>query len=87
MKELAKKTDNYVGADIEGLCREAAMLALRKNAEAKKVTLKDFNEALKKLKSSITNEDIKRYEEIEDKYLRTARGAAIREIDNMNYVG
>jgi len=87
LKELAKKTDNYVGADIEGLCREAAMLALRKNAEAKKVTLKDFNEALKKLKSSITNEDIKRYEEIEDKYLRTARGAAIREIDNMNYVG
>lgn len=29
IEQLAKETDGYVGADIEAICREAAMLALR----------------------------------------------------------
>ncbi|ENN96387.1 cell division protein CDC48 [Methanocaldococcus villosus KIN24-T80] len=29
LEELAKKTDGYTGADIEAICREAAMLAVR----------------------------------------------------------
>jgi len=49
--------------------------------------MKNFNEALKKVKSSITPEDIKKYEEIEDEYLRTARGAAIRDKEMINYMG
>ena len=78
LKELVKKTENYVGADIEAVCREAAMHALRKDMGAKKITMEDFKEALKRIKSSITLADIKKYENIEDEYLRTARGAAIR---------
>jgi len=78
LKELVKKTENYVGADIEAVCREAAMHALRKNMDAKKITMEDFKEALKRIKNSITSADIKKYENIEDEYLRTARGAAIR---------
>ncbi|ACV24570.1 CDC48 family AAA ATPase [Methanocaldococcus fervens] len=31
LEELAKKTEGYTGADIEALCREAAMLAVRKS--------------------------------------------------------
>ena len=84
---LADKTQNFVGADVEALCREAAILALRKDITAKQVSMKNFNEALKKVKSSITPEDIKKYEEIEDEYLRTARGAAIRDKDMINYMG
>ena len=84
---LADKTQNFVGADVESLCREAAILALRKDITAKQVSMKNFNEALKKVKSSITPEDIKKYEEIEDEYLRTARGAAIRDKEMINYMG
>ena len=83
---LMEKTLNYVGADIESLCREAAILALRENMEASKVEMKHFEEALKKVRPSITQEDMKRYEEIEEEYLRTARGAAIREKD-LSYMG
>ena len=38
LKDLAKKTEEYSGADIEALCREAAMNALRENMKAKEVT-------------------------------------------------
>ena len=55
--------------------------------EAKEVNMKDFNEALKKVKPSINMEDVKKYEEIEDEYIRTARGAAIREKDQLSYMG
>ncbi len=84
---LTEKTPNYVGADIEAVCREAAILALRRDLNAKVVTLKDFNEGLKKVKPSITEEDVKKYEEIEESYLRTARGAAIRDKDALSYMG
>jgi transitional endoplasmic reticulum ATPase len=79
LKKLAEQTKNYVGSDIEALCREAAMLALRRDIDAKEITNKDFKEALEKVKPSITEQDIKLYEEIEQRYIRTARGAAIRE--------
>ena len=84
---LAQRTPNYVGADIESVCREAAILALRKNKESKFVTMQNFLDALDKVKPSITEEDIKKYEEIEETYLRTARGAAIRDKDALSYMG
>ena len=84
---LAEKTQNYVGADIESLCREAAILALRIDMNAKEVNMKNFEDALLKIKPSITQEDVKKYEEIEEEYLRTARGAAIREKDITSYFG
>ncbi len=84
---IVEKTPNYVGADIESLCREAAILALRKDMGAKQVNMKNFNDALKKVRSSISAEDIKKYEEIEEEYLRTARGAAIREKEQLSYMG
>ncbi len=84
---LAEKTQNYVGADLQALCREAAILALREDMKADKVSMKYFEKALDKVKHSITPEDVKRYEEIEDEYLRTARGAAIREKDHLSYMG
>jgi transitional endoplasmic reticulum ATPase len=33
LAELAKRTEGLVGADIEGLCRQAAMLAIREYLE------------------------------------------------------
>ncbi|MGD0029558.1 MAG: CDC48 family AAA ATPase [Candidatus Bathyarchaeia archaeon] len=54
LAQLATLTKNYSGADIEALCRETAMHALRKDINAKEVMMKDFEEALKKMGPSVT---------------------------------
>ena len=64
LEELAVELDGYTGADIEGLCREAAMLALRENRKARKVTMAHFQEAMKVVHSSIDEETMKFYERI-----------------------
>ena len=47
LKKLVEKSENFTGADIAGLCKEAAMLALRKNKDTKEVAMEHFEEALK----------------------------------------
>ena len=54
LTQLATATKYYSGADIEALCREAAMHALRKDVNAKEVTMADFQEAMKRIGPSIT---------------------------------
>ncbi len=58
---LANMTGNYSGADIEALCREAAMLAIRADPDAKKVTKKHFNAAMNCVRASITPEIVQFY--------------------------
>jgi len=55
-EELASTTKGYSGADIEAVCREAAMNALRRNIESKEVRLDDFKKAMEKAAPSITPE-------------------------------
>ena len=50
LKKLAKNTEGYVGADIESVCREAAMLTLRNDLESKEIPYKYFKEAIEKVK-------------------------------------
>ena len=50
LEVLAKRTDGFVGADIETVCREAVMLTLRESLESEKVDMKHFKEAMKKVK-------------------------------------
>jgi len=73
LDELIKLTEGYVGADIESLCREAAMSALRRDVEAKSVTRKDFDLALTRVKSSVSGETAKRYKKIEEYYIKQAK--------------
>ncbi len=72
---LAENTDGYVGADIESLVREAAILALRESINAKEVKMKHFEESLKKVGTSVTKSDMDRYRKIETDYLRSAKAA------------
>ena len=55
--KLAKHTEGYVGADIEAVCREAAMLTLRENMDAKEIHMKAFNKAMDKVKPNKENTD------------------------------
>ncbi|MEM0291328.1 MAG: ATPase, partial [Thermoplasmata archaeon] len=62
LEKLAERMENYVGADIENVCREAGMFAIRENSEI--VLMKHFEEALEKIPPSMTEESIKYYNAI-----------------------
>jgi transitional endoplasmic reticulum ATPase len=78
LEALAEKTEHFNGADIQGLCREAALHALRLDVNAKEVTMKDFEKILEKIAPSVKESEIKRYKEIEEAYIRTARAAQVQ---------
>ncbi|MEM0333717.1 MAG: hypothetical protein QXX30_04655 [Candidatus Aenigmatarchaeota archaeon] len=64
---MAKRTEGYSGADIEALCREAALNALREDINSKEVKLKHFEEAMKKVTPSITKEMVEYYKRFEER--------------------
>jgi transitional endoplasmic reticulum ATPase len=63
---LSLNTEGYSGADIEGLCREAAMLALRGDIASSVVTKKHFEEAMKEIAPTITKDLIQHYERLKE---------------------
>ncbi len=54
LNQLTIQTKYYSGADIESLCREAAMHALRRDVNVSQVAMKDFQDAMKEMGPSIT---------------------------------
>jgi transitional endoplasmic reticulum ATPase len=64
LNEIAVATQNYSGADIESLCREAAVNAMQNNHA--KISSNDFAEGLKKVKPSITKDVEQWYSSIKD---------------------
>jgi transitional endoplasmic reticulum ATPase len=77
--ELAELTEGYVGADIEAICREAAMLALREDINAELVEMRHFREAIKKVKPSITENLLDFYDRITERF----REQAVRGTKNL----
>jgi len=77
--ELADLTENYVGSDIEAVCREAAMLSLRENFEAKAVEMRHFREALKKVKPTMNDMVKTYYQGIKDHF----KGGVSKEIQKV----
>ncbi|VTT86448.1 Cell division protein FtsH [Halorubrum sp. DM2] len=80
---LARKTDGYVGADIEAVAREASMNASREfigsvtreevgeSVGNVRVTMAHFEDALSEVNPSVTPETRERYEEIEKQFRRS----------------
>jgi len=87
LKKIARETDNYSGADLEALCREAAMNALRENKKAKEVTMKHFNKALEEVKPSLTKELIDAYKRFADRLKRKIATEAKGPEEGLGYVG
>ncbi len=54
LQEIAVTTQNYTGADLAALCREAAVHAMQNNSS--KINSSDFAAGLKKVRPSITQE-------------------------------
>ena len=54
LQEIAVASQNYSGADLAALCREAAIQAMRNNSA--KISSRDFANSLKQVRASITKE-------------------------------
>lgn len=83
-QELASLTQGYVGSDIEGVCREAAMVALREDLKSKEVNQEHFTKALEIVHASVDKEVEETYEKLSE-YFSTARAKQIQE--KAGYVG
>ena len=75
LEQLAKMTQGYSGADIEAVCREAAMNALRRDIKAEKVTWADFEKALAKVGPSITPDVEKWYRSFAQRFKKVQKTA------------
>lgn len=64
LEELAEELEGYSGADIESLCREAGIIAMKEKKKKPQVTLVHFQEASKSVYASIDPETNKFYETI-----------------------
>jgi transitional endoplasmic reticulum ATPase len=70
LESLAKMTEGFSGADLEGLTREAAMAAVRDDWKPKPVEMQHFESAMKEVRPSISAEDAKRFMEMAEWVLR-----------------
>ncbi len=77
MSVVAENSEGYVGADLESVCREAAIFALQENIQAKKVQMKHFELALDKVRPSVTKEIEQSYEDLRDSFT-SARAKEMR---------
>jgi transitional endoplasmic reticulum ATPase len=83
---LAERTDGYVGADIEAVCREASMAATREFINSVspeetdtsvgnvRVTMDHFEQALDEVRASVDEETRERYDQIEERFSRGQGG-------------
>jgi transitional endoplasmic reticulum ATPase len=84
LDKLARKTEGYVGADVEAVAREAAMAASREfiNSGVRpeeiadsvgnvRITMDHFETALDEVAPSVTAETKERYEEIEQRFRKS----------------
>ena len=83
LDRLARRTEGYVGADVEAVCREASMQATREFVNSVpreemadsvgnvRVTMDHFEAALAEVGPSVTDETRERYEEIEQRFQRS----------------
>ncbi|RJU88766.1 MAG: AAA family ATPase [Candidatus Poseidoniales archaeon] len=62
-KDILTGLDGFTGADIEAVCREAALICMR--AEKKKVTKSHFEEAISRVRPTVTPDMLEYYQKME----------------------
>ncbi|KAJ3330923.1 Katanin p60 ATPase-containing subunit A-like 1 [Blyttiomyces sp. JEL0837] len=93
MEELSEKMSGYSGADITNICRDASMMSMRKRIKglsAEQIrsipkdeleapaSKEDFVAALSKIQSSVSQADLKRYQDWMDEFGKTIFLVTIR---------
>jgi len=73
LREIAKMTNGYTGADLAALVREATLIALREDLKATRVRFKHFEQALSKVRPSVTKYMIDFY----TRWLESARQISV----------
>ncbi|KAK7476373.1 hypothetical protein BaRGS_00032373 [Batillaria attramentaria] len=83
LQEVAEKLDGYSGADITNVCRDAAMMSFRRRIKGLRpdeirnipkeelmapTSMEDFEEAIKKVNKSVSQDDIEKYLKWMDEY-------------------
>jgi transitional endoplasmic reticulum ATPase len=63
IKDLLTQMEGFTGADIEAVCREAALIAMRE--DKKKVAKKHFDEAVTRVRPTVTPEMLEYYQKME----------------------
>ncbi|HIJ16660.1 MAG TPA: CDC48 family AAA ATPase [Thermoplasmata archaeon] len=81
---MADRLEGYVGADIENVCREAGLSALRQNKKATKITMEHFERALAKVRPS-TDKETMRYYESQAQELKTATSKKSKDDNALGY--
>ena len=64
LDDIATRLDNYTGADIEAVCREAALIAMRDGK--KTVTKKHFDQATERVRPTVTEDMMQYYSKMEE---------------------
>ena len=65
MKDILTGMDGFTGADIEAVCREAALIAMR--AGKKKVTKGHFEDAITRVRPTVTPDMLEYYSKMEER--------------------
>jgi len=63
---IAKQTEGYVGSDLEGLCREAGMLAMREGVS--RVAIRHFEAAFEKIHPTMNERLVEYYKRIQQHF-------------------
>ena len=78
LDDVAERLEGYSGADITNVCRDAAMMAMRRRIDGLTpdeiraipkeelllpTSMNDFNQAIKKVSKSVSKDDLKKYED------------------------
>ena len=65
LKDIIGGLEGFTGADIEAVCREAALITMRANK--KKVTKSHFEEAISRVRPTVTHEMLQYYQKMEER--------------------
>lgn len=61
LRKIAEDTELFTGAELEGLCKEAGIAALREDLSASSVCNRHFHAVMRSLKPALTREEINSY--------------------------
>lgn len=76
LRRIAEDTELFTGAELEGLCREAGIAALRENITATAVCDCHFENARESLKPALTREEIDSH----SSFMKKAQASATRQL-------